>query len=305
MGSRSLRPASLLSAVTALCLALPLYAAPLPIPSQEGWADARAVVRTANEMAIGYVELGEDPGTAAGPPVILLHGYTDSSRSWSLLAPVLQDALPGRRIIALELPGHGISDAPPCCYGADSLAFAILGAMDALGISQADLVGHSLGSITAAQLAATHPERVNRLVLLSSATAMPKDSTEWLWDNVPKLPEKIDPDSTFMMDWFANPNPVPEDFLARERAEAALVPHHVWMGVLQGLTILDWSKLAPQIKAPVMIVWGDQDSLFGQSTQDLLRAALPAARFHDMAGLGHNFFWEDPAGSGGIIASFL
>lgn len=292
----------------ALALALSAgaaLAAPVAIPTQAEWDGARQKLDIAPGPSLTYVELGEDPATAQGVPVILLHGYTDNSRSWSLPAPALARALPGRRIVALDLRGHGGSAAPECCYGPDSLAHDVAAAMTALGIEQADLAGHSLGSITAATLAASQPQRVRRLVLLSSATAMPPAASDWLWDNVPELTAPIDPESQFMHDWFSNPNPVDADFLTRERAAGAQVPLHVWNGVLLGLSGTDWAYLGKRIKAPVAIFWGDQDAIFDAPSQERLRAALPDASFQVMQGLGHNFFWEKPDAAAGLIAAAL
>lgn len=280
-------------------------AAPLPIPTQDGWDAARRPVETADGRRLTYVELGEAPETATGPAVILIHGYTDNSRSWSLPAADLARALPGRRIIALDLPGHGGSEAPACCYAPLDLAHAVAEAMDALGIARADLVGHSLGSMTAATLAASQPGRVNRLVLLSSATAMPKASLDWLWQNVPGLTAPIDPESPFMRDWFANPNPVDEDFLTRERADAARVAPHVWTGVLLGLTAMDLGPLEARITAPTTIFWGEKDPLFDAPSQERLHAALANASTQALPGLGHNFFWEQPGPAAALIARAL
>lgn len=285
--------------------ALLLAAAPAAaeVPSQADWAGAREAVTTADGLRLTYVEIGgaAEAGAADAPPLILLHGYTDNGRSWSLLAPHLGD----RRILALDLRGHGGSGAPACCYGVDSLAHDLGGFMDALGIARADLAGHSLGSMTAGVFAALHPERVNRLVLVSTALSPPPAATDWLWENVATLEAPIDPNGRFMLDWYWNPTPVDEDFLARERAESAATPQHVWEGVLTALTITDWSAVAPQIGAPTLILWGDQDGLFGAPEQEALRAALPQARFEAFEGLGHNMFWEEPERVGRLIAGFL
>lgn len=272
-------------------------AAEQTIPTQEGWDDARQTVTTADGLTLAYVQLS----TGEGTPLILLHGYTDNSRSWSLVAPYLGV----RPIYALDLRGHGASDAPACCYGLDSLAHDVLGFMDAMGIETADLVGHSLGSMTAGVVAGLEPERVNRLVLISSALSTPAGSGGWLWDNVPVLEHPIDPESQFMQDWYWNPNPVDEVFLRYEMRESAARPEQVWMGVLQGLSLADWSFFAGRIAAPTLILWGDQDSLFGAPEQEALRTALPAARFEAFAGFGHNMFWETPETAGALIAAFL
>jgi pimeloyl-ACP methyl ester carboxylesterase len=276
----------------------PLLAGPLP--SQDDWAGARQSLTTADGQRLSYVEV-DGTGGVVDDPLILLHGYTDNGRSWSLLVPHLG----GRHVYAVDLRGHGGSDAPACCYGIDAFAGDLLGFMDALGIDRADIVGHSLGSMTAGVFAAEHPGRVDHLVLVSTAFSVPNGPTDWLWDNVPDLTAPIDPDSQFMLDWYANPTPVDEDFLSRERAESAAVPLHVWTGVLRALTMTDWSWYAPRIEAPVLVLWGDQDGLFDAGTQDWVRDTLPEVEFETYAGHGHNMFWERPKDVGARIVAFL
>jgi hypothetical protein len=108
------------------------------------------------------------------------------------------------------------------------------------------------------------------------------------------LEPPLDPDGQFMLDWYWNPNPVPGDFLDRERAESAAVADHVWRGVLHGLALTDLTPIAPAVTAPVLILWGDQDGLFDAASQERLRTALPDARFETFEGYGHNMFWERP-----------
>ena len=267
------------------------------LPDQEGWAAARKSVTTANGLVMTYVEAGP----AEGLPVLLLHGYTDNSRSWSLLAPYLTD----RRLIMLDLRGHGGTAAPTCCYGPDSMAHDVAGFMDVMGIEKADLVGHSMGSLTAAILAAFYPDKVNRLVLVSTAIQVPQGASDWLWANVPTLPDTIDPNSQFMLDWYYNPNPVPTDFIDRERTESAATPRTAWMGVLQGLTALDMGKVAPMVKAPTLILWGDQDGLFDAASQEAVKATYPGAAYQAYPGYGHNMFWEIPDQIGAKVMEFL
>lgn len=271
--------------------------ADIAVPSQADWSGARQSVTVANGETLSYVTFGNEDG----PPLILLHGYTDNSRSWSLIAPYFKD----RHVYAIDLRGHGGSAAPVCCYGLDSLASDVLGFMDEMKIEKADIVGHSMGSMTAGVFAGLHPERVNHLVLISTGLSLPKASGDWLWANVPTLPDKIDPNSQFMTDWYYNPNPVPADYIDREKAESAATPKHVWMGVLQGLTLANWTPFAERIQAPTLIFWGDQDSLFDAASQEAVKAALPKAKYETVAGFGHNMFWETPETVAKEINSFL
>jgi pimeloyl-ACP methyl ester carboxylesterase len=284
-------------AVLAAPLASPLVAEPLSVPAQADWAAAKRPLALVDGPTLAYVEAG-DP---MDPPVLLVHGYTDNSRAWSLLMP----HLPGFRLIAIDLRGHGASEAPPCCYGLDTLAHDLLGALDALGIDRARVVGHSLGAMAAAVLAATAPERVERLVLISGALAADAGPGSWMWENIRALEPPLDPEGAFLGEWYWNPTPVDADFLARERAESAAVPGHVWQGVLKGLALADWSPLAPAITQPALILWGEEDGLFGAEDQELLRRALPGAAFERFERLGHNMFWEAPEAVGTILVDFL
>lgn len=284
-------------AATVTAAAFPAFAQESNIPSQEDWVDAKQEVTLESGLDVSYVEIG----TPDGHPVLLLHGYTDNSRSWSLLAPHLG----GRRLIAMDLRGHGDSEAPPCCYGLDTLANDVDRFMEKVGINEADVVGHSLGSMTAATLAAYYPDRVDELVLISSSTYMPKGASDWLWNNVPSMEHPLDPESEFIMNWYSNPTPVDEDFISRERAESAAAPKATWMGVLRGLTLTDWTPIASRIEAPTLILWGDQDGFFGVESQEHIQKTLPEAQHITYEGYGHNMFWEIPEKAGRDITDFL
>ena len=281
----------------ALLVAAPALGADMPVPTQAGWADAKKMVRLANGVSLAYVEMGDTDGK----PTLLIHGYTDNSRSWSLIAPYLKD----RRLLAIDLRGHGRSDAPQCCYGYADFANDAALFLDAMGIARADVIGHSLGSLTAQLLAAQHPDKVDQLVLISSTTAIGGGPGSWLWDNIMPLQPPIDPNGQFMKDWYANPNPVDDDFLTREREESAAVPIHVWKGVLWGTAINDLTLVAPLVKAPILVLWGEKDGLFDLSHQEKLEKAYPDATFEVFRDGGHNMFWEFPKETAGIIRKYL
>lgn len=286
-----------ISFTLAILAATPTFADVKPVPGQAEWVDARQSLTTPDGLEMTYVAMGGSEGT----PLIMVHGYTDNSRGWSELAPHLGD----RPMIALDLRGHGGTQAPQCCYSPDDFAHDIVGAMDTLGIERADIIGHSLGAITAANLAGIYPDRVEKLVLIGVGTSVPAGTLDWLWENIPALPDVIDPESQFMLDWYSDPNPVNEDFKSRERAESAATERHVWMAVLEALSSHDWSYLARRIKAETVIFWGDQDKLFPLESQNQLRAVLPEAKLVVIEGAGHNPNWEDPEGFAQLLNQFL
>jgi pimeloyl-ACP methyl ester carboxylesterase len=107
----------------------------------------------------------EDEG--AGPVVLLLHGFPDSSRLWRYQVPVLVDA--GLRAIAPDLRGFGESDRPEAVedYAIRHSVADMVAVLDALGVERAHVIGHDWGAGLAWALAAWMPERVERLVVMS------------------------------------------------------------------------------------------------------------------------------------------
>lgn len=100
----------------------------------------------------------------SGTPLVLIHGNWGSSTWWE---PVLERLPKGRRALAPDLRGRGQSRGPDTDYGIASMANDVLAFADALGLGQFDLVGHSLGSCVAMEIALAHPERLRSLVVVS------------------------------------------------------------------------------------------------------------------------------------------
>src|SRR5688572_2341793 len=109
------------------------------------------------ELPGGLVLPYHEQGDPDGIPLILLHGVTDSHRSYE---PVLAELPPSIRAIALTMRGHGDAGKPEAGYAAEDFAGDVIAFMDALGIERAIVAGHSLGSYVARTVAAAYPERV-------------------------------------------------------------------------------------------------------------------------------------------------
>lgn len=100
----------------------------------------------------------------SGTPVVLVHGFPQSSREWSHVMPLLE---PHARVIAPDLRGAGRSEAPDSPYRLDTMCGDLAELLDALGIERAVVVGHDIGALGALALAMDRPERVSHLVVLS------------------------------------------------------------------------------------------------------------------------------------------
>jgi pimeloyl-ACP methyl ester carboxylesterase len=119
-------------------------------------------------------------GHAAAPPLLALHGWLDNAASFTRLAPLLAAR---RRVIALDLPGHGHSvhlPLPALRYHAADAIDHVLDAADALGLEHFDLLGHSLGAGIASLVAAAAPARINRLLLIEGLGVLADDGAHTL-----------------------------------------------------------------------------------------------------------------------------
>jgi pimeloyl-ACP methyl ester carboxylesterase len=268
--------------------------------SQADWNTAKRRARLPNGISLAYVELGNPKGR----PVLLVHGYTDSSRSWSLPAPHLAEWY---RLILVDLRGHGASSAPECCYTISDMTYDLRLLLDHLKIDKVDFVGHSLGSMIGQMFAQRYSERLRKLVLVGSTLSVVKAGApgSWLWENVHALTDPIDQGSAFIGEWTTNPMPVDAEFIAYERREACAMPTRVWRAVLQEMYVSEFGRLSPMITTPTLILWGGKDPLFGGEDQAELRKTIKDSEFIAFETLGHNLQWEDPAGVAAAIATFL
>ena len=266
---------------------------------QAGWASLKKEVRLQNGVRLAYVEAG-DPD---GEPLLLLHGYTDSSRSFSPMVPYLSRY----RLLIPDQRGHGASDAPECCYGTSQFAYEARLFLDALGVKRVAVVGHSLGSMVAISLAADNPDRVSKVVLIGSTALVPVKRGDWLYDNAAAMTGKLDPSTQFAKDWHPANQPTKVDpvFANAINDELLRIPPHVWRSVMRELSYVPVGRHAADVKAPVLVLSGGKDALFPAEHHQSLLKAFPNAEAQVFAELGHNPNWEQPEAVASAIDRFL
>ena len=230
-----------------------------------------------------------------GEPVVLLHGFTDTSRSWTQVLPALAEF----RVIVVDQRGHGAAGKPECCYALADFAYDVKLLMDALKLERASLAGHSLGSMIALEFAATYPARIDKLVLVGATGLAPITYGDWLSTGALSVADKPDCDGP------TAPTPIDQTFLSYVVSELRETPASVWRGVARELLDRPVARLAPYISAPTFIMAGGKDDLFPAEHQAALRAALPHAEYREFEGLGHNLIWETPDIVGPALADFL
>jgi non-heme chloroperoxidase len=257
-------------------------------------------IELSNRVRLPYVEQG-DP---SGVPVLFLHGYPDSWRSFE---PVLPHLPPSIRATAVTQRGHGDADKPaggyaPRDFAADAVAF-----MDALGLPRAVVVGHSMGSYIAQRVALDHPERVAGLVLVGSfPTARRNPVLAHLWNEaVSSMEDPID--RAFVLEFQSSTvgQPIPDALLDIVVQESLKAPARVWRAALRELIAADHSAELARITAPTLILWGTRDGIFPRADQDALVSAIPGARLLVYQTNGHSLHWEEPERFANDVAAFV
>jgi pimeloyl-ACP methyl ester carboxylesterase len=297
------------------------FAADVPMPAPEPMPSPAAMtgkcpdpdkpkcaVKLATGIEMAYIEAGPENGK----PIILLHGLTDSSRSWSTTMAALHAADPGLRIVALDQRGHGASSMPvgatcaasprscfiPAYFAADVAAF-----MNAMKIEKAWIAGHSMGSVVAQQLALDRPGRVEGIILVATSAnltnnAVVRDyvlkepvmgswkkaldakgitSPEAVWNATPR---DADPnaDDWILKNWDVDPV-ADQDFIKAIVPETAVVKMGTWIGATEALLAFDNTARLASLSVPALVLWGTQDAIFYKDPdQTGLLAALKASK---------------------------
>jgi pimeloyl-ACP methyl ester carboxylesterase len=174
-------------------------------------------------------------------------------------------------------------------FAADVVAF-----LDALDLPSATVVGHSMGSFVAQQVALTAPDRVSRLVLVGSAASPRNPGTLELAQAINELDDPVPAEFAREFQNSTIYQPIPDDFLNRVVAESLKLPAQVWRTVLAGLMAIHGNRL-DQIQAQTLVLWGDQDTVFSRADQDTLMAGLRNAILKVYPETGHALHWERPA----------
>ncbi|MEM9494193.1 MAG: alpha/beta fold hydrolase, partial [Myxococcota bacterium] len=247
-------------------------------------------------LTVQYAEHGR------GTPLLCLHGYSDSWYSYDALIKHLPE---GIRAIALTQRGHGDSDKPEGGYSMADFAGDALALLDVLGIERAAVVGHSMGSFIAQELALSHPERVSHTVLIGSATTADNAVIRELVTAVAELRDPIERAFVHEFQVSTLHQPIAESVLSTIVDESMKMPARVWAAAVAGLVAYDPGERLSGLAAPTLLIWGDKDEIFTRSEQDALVARLPQATLNVYSDAGHGTHWEQPARAAGEIAAFM
>ena len=258
-----------------------------------------SVVRLPTGVQLHYAVQGD----SAGDPIIFLHGYSDSWFSFSRVLPLLPGSY---RAYALDLRGHGDTEKPRSGYRMSDMAGDVIAFMDARQIARATIVGHSMGSFVAQQVALLAPRRVSSLVLIGSGTAVRSvPGIEELRQAVAALPDPVPVQFIREFQESTIHRPLSDAFMQRVIAESSKLTPHVWREVMTGMLATDPATALGKAGIQTLVIWGDHDTIFLEAEQEALVKMLGTATFKRYVGTGHAPHWEEPAKFAADLQSFL
>ena len=251
-----------------------------------------------------------DTGPREAPAVILIHGFGSSLHTWEPWAEGLDDEL---RVIRLDLPGSGLSPPDPADdYTDDRVIALLLAMMDRLGVQKASFVGNSVGGRLAWTMAAEHPERVERLVLVSPDGFA---SPGFEYGKAPEVPfimqamRYVLPRGMLKSNiavGYADPAALTEPTVTRYR-DLMLAPgaREAMLDRMEQTVLRDPVPMLRRIQAPVLLVWGQKDGMIPFSNAADYQRELADVRLASFPDLGHLPQEEAPARSLPPVRAFL
>jgi pimeloyl-ACP methyl ester carboxylesterase len=239
--------------------------------------------RTPDGVSLNYQTAGE-----GRPALVLIHGWASRLEHWQ---PVVAPLARGQRVLRLDLRGHGRSEAPADGYTMRQFADDTAGLMRSQRVRSAVVVGHSMGSTVALEMARRHPRMVEAVVMVDGALdrrATPRDVEESeLWRSLTGEPYEAAIAAVYSRFF-----PDPRDAALAERVvgDASKTAKHAAPASWRATLTADIPAIAAQVRQPVLYVGG------GHSLRSAaeVRAILPQAAFAQAAMCGHFVQLEAP-----------
>lgn len=253
-----------------------------------------------NLVTLPYVE----QGSISGVPLLLLHGVSDSWRSFEPLLPHLPESI---HAFVITQRGHGDASRPATGYRFHDFAADLAAFMDALQIESAVIAGHSMGSGVAQRFAIDYPDRTLGLVLIGSfADLRGNPGVQELWDSaISTLNDPVDRGFVREFQQSTLAQEVPRPYFETVVEESLKMPARVWRAAFEGFLEEGFPEEVGKITAPTLIIWGDQDAFCGRSDQQALLSAIKGSQLSVYHGAGHAVHWEEPERVASDLKAFI
>lgn len=262
-----------------------------------GLGDGDRRVRLATGITTAVDERGQRHGA---PPLLLVHSWAASRRSFAALVPLLSAH---QHVLAVDLRGHGDADKPSAGYDLGALAADLVALLDAVEVPRAVLVGASSGGYVAQQVAVSAPDRVAGVVLAGA----PRDlgGRPPFADELEHLRDPVDPGWVrSFLGGFAELDRLPSSYVDLMVEDALRLPAALWRAC-DGLTMSAPPTETGVITARTLVISGRRDDVLGRDQAAALVRAIPGAEWIEYPDAGHLVLEEAPAQLAADLTSFV
>ena len=295
----------------AFLLALSVWLAWTPDKTEQVLLQSYSRPGTARLMVQQQPVFVQDSGLREAPAILLLHGFGASLQAWDDWAPALEKNL---RVLRIDIPGFGLSGPAVNQDYSDAADVArVIAVMDQLGVQQVIVAGHSMGGRIAWNLAAAHPERVSKLVLISP-DGFPDPNAKS--DKTYEVPALLGLLPYSLPKWALRMGGVAPAFADDSQLTSQMMQRYHDMMLAPGVRTALLDRMSQtrnsdpvvrlqSIKAPTLLLWGEKDAFIPVSNaQDYLKA-MPQATLVTLPGVGHVLHEEAPKASVQAVLDFL
>ena len=295
----------------AFLLALSVWLAWTPDKTEQVLLQSYSRPGTARLMVQQQPVFVQDSGLREAPAILLLHGFGASLQAWDDWAPALEKNL---RVLRIDIPGFGLSGPAVNQDYSDAADVArVIAVMDQLGVQQVIVAGHSMGGRIAWNLAAAHPERVSKLVLISP-DGFPDPNAKS--DKTYEVPALLGLLPYSLPQWALRMGGVAPAFADDSQLTPQMMQRYHDMMLAPGVRTALLERMRQtrnsdpvsrlqSIKAPTLLLWGEKDAFIPVSNaQDYLKA-MPQATLVTLPGVGHVLHEEAPQASVQAVLDFL
>lgn len=239
----------------------------------------------------------------SGVPVLLLHAWGETHRTFDRLLPLLPDTL---RLVVPDQRGVGHSSKPADGYDLTVAAADVAALLDALNIDSCWVVGTSSGGYLAQQVALDHPSRLRGMVLVGSPSNLQGPVPTSFSEPLSSFHDPVTrADVEALQLAFQFHGNVPDSFVEDQMMAALSIPRHVWLASIDGLVRAVPPIDRGRIGVRTLILWGGEDDVLPPSQADDLVAALEASHLVVYEGTGHLVLWEQPARVAHDVVEFI
>jgi pimeloyl-ACP methyl ester carboxylesterase len=235
-------------------------------------------------------------GDADSEPLLMLHGWGQSSLSFVGVASVLEERF---RLLTPDLPGFGFSEPPPVAWGSSDYARAMAELIKIAGCESVTVLGHSRGGTIAVALAVEYPELVRKLVIVASPIVkLPPEKgvrrSSRRYSILRGVAKLMPPLRGRLLAWGQN-RFGSADYRAAGPMRSTMVK----------VVNEDWRPALASVKVPVLLIWGTEDTEVPVRVAEEAMTELPDARLVTLDGAGHFPFLDQPDAFTEAVTSFL